>query len=93
MNAYPPAARLLQLAQGQRPALRLYLQLSLQKQRRPIHTNLLAPYVTEYKAEPWHIRYVGPDLAQQIYAAHDPDGRNYLDPLSPLVPQQFLLPQ
>jgi hypothetical protein len=55
--------------------------------------NLLAPYVTEYKAEPWHIRYVGPELAQQIFAARDDAGRGYLDPLSLLVPQQFMLPQ
>ena len=54
--------------------------------------NLLAPYVTEYKAEPWHIRYVGVDLAQKIWSTQDAQGRNYLDPLSLLIPQQFLLP-
>ena len=55
-------------------------------------TNLLVPYVTEYKAEPWHLRYVGLDLAAKIYAARDDQGRSYLDPLSPLIPQQFFLP-
>lgn len=55
-------------------------------------TNLLEPYITEYKAEPWHLRYVGPELAQKIYAARDEQGRNYLDPLSSLIPQQFLVP-
>jgi zinc D-Ala-D-Ala carboxypeptidase len=54
--------------------------------------NLLEPYVTEYKAEPWHIRYVGAALAQHIWSAKDAEGRNYLDPLSPIIPQQFLLP-
>jgi hypothetical protein len=54
--------------------------------------NLLEPYLTEYKAEPWHLRYVGLDLAQKIYNARDDQGRNYLDPLSPLIPQQFMLP-
>ncbi len=55
-------------------------------------TNLLEPYVTEYKAEPWHIRYVGIELAEKITAVRDDQGRNYLDPLSDLIPQQFLLP-
>ena len=54
--------------------------------------NLLEPYVTEYKAEPWHIRYVGVEMAQKIWSAQDSAGRNYLDPLSQLIPQQFLLP-
>ncbi len=54
--------------------------------------NLLEPYITEYKAEPWHIRYVGRELAEKIYNVRDPQGRNYLDPQSNLVPQQFLLP-
>jgi D-alanyl-D-alanine carboxypeptidase len=54
--------------------------------------NLLEPYVTEYKAEPWHIRYVGIELAQKIWSARDAEGRSYLDPLSPLIPQQFLIP-
>jgi zinc D-Ala-D-Ala carboxypeptidase len=55
-------------------------------------TNILEAYITEYKAEPWHLRYVGPDLAARITAARDAQGRGYLDPLSPLIPQQFLLP-
>jgi D-alanyl-D-alanine carboxypeptidase len=55
-------------------------------------TNLLEPYITEYKAEPWHLRYVGPELAQKIYATRDEQGRNYLDPLSSLIPQKFLIP-
>jgi hypothetical protein len=55
-------------------------------------TNLLEPYITEYKAEPWHLRYVGPELAEKIYAARDEQGRDYLDPLSNLIPQQFMQP-
>ena len=55
-------------------------------------TNLLEPYITEYKAEPWHLRYVGLDLAAKIYAARDEQGRGYLDPLSNLIPQQFMQP-
>ena len=55
-------------------------------------TNLLEPYFTEYKAEPWHIRYVGIELAEKIAAVRDEQGRSYLDPLSDLTPQQFMLP-
>lgn len=55
-------------------------------------TNVLEPYVTEYKAEPWHLRYVGAELAAQIDGARDSLGRGYLDPLSDLTPQQFFLP-
>jgi len=54
--------------------------------------NILEPYITEYKAEPWHIRFVGRELAEKIYAARDEQGRNYLDPQSNLIPQQFLQP-
>jgi D-alanyl-D-alanine carboxypeptidase len=39
--------------------------------------------VTEFIYEPWHIRYVGVDLAQRIYDA------GYLDPASPVIPQDF----
>ena len=55
--------------------------------------NILTGYITEYKAEPWHLRFVGAELALRIYSAKDPQGRNYLDPTSNLIPQQFLLPQ
>ena len=54
--------------------------------------NLLEPYITEYKAEPWHLRYVGVELAKKIAMARDENNRGYLDPLSLLIPQQFLLP-
>lgn len=55
-------------------------------------TNILVPYVTEYKAEPWHLRYVGLELAKKIFSARDDQGRDYLDPQSTLIPQQFMLP-
>lgn len=55
-------------------------------------TNLLEPFITEYRAEPWHLRYVGVDLATQIYTAKDEQGRSYLDPLSSLIPQAFMEP-
>lgn len=40
----------------------------------------------EYRSEPWHIRYVGLDLALEIYRA------GYLDPLTTVVPQDFYVP-
>jgi len=55
-------------------------------------TNLNEPYITEYKAEPWHIRYVGLEMAQRIFFTKDEEGRNYLDPASPLVPQMWFVP-
>jgi len=42
--------------------------------------------VTEYRWEPWHLRYVGLPLAQEIYDA------GYIDPLSPVLPQDFYQP-
>ncbi len=48
--------------------------------------NLYEPFITEYKAETWHIRYVGVDLATKIYDA------GYLDPASDVVPQSFYCP-
>ena len=55
-------------------------------------SNLFVAWITEYKAETWHIRYVGISLSSQIYNFKDALGRNYLDPLSKLIPQQFYLP-
>lgn len=42
--------------------------------------------VTEYRWEPWHLRYVGLLLAREIYEA------GYLDPQSPVLPQEFYEP-
>ena len=39
----------------------------------------------EYKWEPWHIRFVGKDLASKIYNA------GYLDPKSEVLPQHFYI--
>ena len=44
------------------------------------------PVVTEFRWEPWHIRYVGIDLAKTIFDA------GYLDPQSAVLPQDFYLP-
>lgn len=55
-------------------------------------SNLFEPWITEYKAETWHIRYVGLSLAVQIFNFQDELGRNYLDPFSTIIPQQFYLP-
>lgn len=44
------------------------------------------PIVTEFRWEPWHIRYVGAELATQIYRA------GYLDPRSTVLPQDFYEP-
>jgi zinc D-Ala-D-Ala carboxypeptidase len=92
MNAYPQARAFYNWLKANAQRYGFIFSYPFKSNADQSKTNLLEPYVTEYKAEPWHLRYVGPDLAQQIYAALDPDGRNYLDPLSPLVPQQFLLP-
>lgn len=48
----------------------------------PYHNRWL-PVVTEYIYEPWHIRYVGNALAQEIFNA------GYLDPSSDVIPQDF----
>jgi D-alanyl-D-alanine carboxypeptidase len=49
-------------------------------------SNRLLPLVTDYINEPWHIRFVGPELAALIYEA------GYLDPRSSLLPQEFFSP-
>lgn len=49
-------------------------------------SNRFMPFVTEYMYEPWHIRYVGISLAHEIHAA------GYLDPESPVLPQDFFKP-
>jgi D-alanyl-D-alanine carboxypeptidase len=46
-------------------------------------SNRLLPLVTDYIHEPWHIRFVGPELATLIFEA------GYLDPRSSLLPQEF----
>ena len=51
----------------------------------PYHNRWL-PVVTEYIHEPWHIRYVGIELAEEIYRA------GYLNPASPVLPQHFYHP-
>lgn len=50
------------------------------------YDNKWYPIITEFKWEPWHIRYVGIDLALEIYNA------GYLDPRSPVLPQDFYEP-
>lgn len=46
-------------------------------------SNRFLPVITEYIYEPWHIRFVGLDLAQMVYEA------GYLDPNSTILPQDF----
>jgi D-alanyl-D-alanine carboxypeptidase len=50
------------------------------------YSNHWIPLVTEYIYEPWHIRFVGPELAKLIYEA------GYLDPRSTILPQDFFSP-
>jgi len=47
------------------------------------HNNRWMPQVTEFIHEPWHIRYVGISLAEEIFAA------GYLDPQNSVLPQDF----
>jgi D-alanyl-D-alanine carboxypeptidase len=47
------------------------------------YDNRWYPVITEFRWEPWHIRYVGVELATIIYQA------GYLDPNSDVLPQQF----
>jgi len=47
------------------------------------YDNQWYPVITEFRWEPWHIRYVGVDLAITIYQA------GYLDPDSKVLPQDF----
>lgn len=51
----------------------------------PFH-NRWYPVITEFRWEPWHIRYVGVELAEKIFHA------GYLDPRSPVLPQDFYEP-
>lgn len=48
----------------------------------PYH-NRWMPAVTEYIYEPWHIRYIGIALIQEIYSA------GYLNPGRDVIPQDF----
>jgi len=50
------------------------------------YDNQWYPVVTEFRWEPWHIRYVGVELAILIYQA------GYLDPESEVLPQDFYEP-
>lgn len=50
------------------------------------YDNQWYPVVTEFRWEPWHIRYVGVELANFIYQA------GYLDPVSEVLPQDFYEP-
>ena len=47
------------------------------------YDNQWYPVITEFRWEPWHIRYIGVDLATTIYQA------GYLDPDSEVLPQDF----
>lgn len=47
------------------------------------YSNRFQPIITDFIYEPWHIRFVGRDLAQEMYDA------GYLDPRSHVVPQDF----
>jgi len=50
------------------------------------YDNRWMPVHTEYIYEPWHIRFVGHELAMEIHAA------GYLDPWNPVLPQDFYRP-
>lgn len=54
--------------------------------------NLFEAWITEYKAETWHIRFLGVAQATHIYDFQDEEGRNYLDTYSTITPQQFYSP-
>lgn len=47
------------------------------------YSNRFLPYITDFIYEPWHLRYIGPELAQRMVEA------GYLDPDSRVVPQDF----
>ncbi len=51
----------------------------------PFHNRWL-PVITDYIYEPWHVRYVGRDLARSMWE------EGYLDPLSPVLPQDYYTP-
>lgn len=93
MNVYPRARAFYDYLKGNAQRFGFIFSYPFKSNPNQSKTNLLEPYITEYKAEPWHIRYVGSELAEMIYAIHDDQGRNYLDPLSELIPQQFMLPK
>lgn len=50
------------------------------------YDNRWYPVVTEFRWEPWHVRYVGEELAEIIYEA------GYLNPKSSILPQDFYRP-
>lgn len=50
------------------------------------YSNRFVPLITEFIYEPWHIRYVGFDLAREIHRS------GYLDPTSRILPQEFYEP-
>ena len=50
------------------------------------YSNRFMPLVTAYIYEPWHLRFVGVDLAAVIFEA------GYTDPKSPVLPQDFYQP-
>jgi D-alanyl-D-alanine carboxypeptidase len=50
------------------------------------YSNRWRPYKIQFIYEPWHIRYVGVDLASDMVSA------GYLDPDSDLFPQDFYRP-
>jgi len=50
------------------------------------YSNRWLPVVTEYVHEPWHLRYVGLEAAQALYA------EGYLDPHSTVLPQDHCEP-
>jgi D-alanyl-D-alanine carboxypeptidase len=50
------------------------------------YDNSWYPIITEFRWEPWHVRFVGVELATQIFKA------GYLDPASPVLPQNFYEP-
>lgn len=55
-------------------------------------TNVQMPFVTEYIAEPWHIRFVTVPFATAIWNYEDAGGKNYLDPKSQLTASDFYRP-
>jgi D-alanyl-D-alanine carboxypeptidase len=50
------------------------------------YDNSWYPTITEFRWEPWHVRFVGVELATQIFKA------GYLDPENPILPQNFYEP-
>lgn len=52
-------------------------------------TNAQKPFITEYVADPWHIRYVTKPFAFSIWSFRDANGENYLSSGSSLTPADF----